>query len=107
MQVDSCGPQGGAWRACETSRPAGDLTRLWSSLKTAGEPVEAGSDAVSVLFERNLLQKETWGWSRTWGYNKGLKSRQTAVIVLGDQVILDSQSCSCGNQGGGDEEVAC
>lgn len=32
-----------------------DLTGLWSTLKTTGKSVGAGSDAVRVLFERNLL----------------------------------------------------
>lgn len=91
MQADSGGAQGGAqggaWRVCGTWRHAGDLTSLWSSMKTTRKPVGAGS----VLFERNLFSCE-----RRLGDGAELGGAtpspgQTPVTELGDQVLLDSQ----------------
>lgn len=52
-----------------------DLTGLWSTLKTTGKSVGAGSDAVRVLFERNLVWKDNWGRSRTWVCNTDQRSK--------------------------------
>lgn len=85
--MDSGGAQGGARRVCGTWRHAGDLTSLWSSMKTTRKPVGAGS----VLFKRNLFscERRLRDGAELGGATRG--PGQTPVTELGDQVLLDSQ----------------